>query len=61
MIHSRNHTQTVMIKPRKKTIEQRLRSKDKNEFYEVVDELKKDPEFMKELRRVNKSLVGISS
>lgn len=58
MIPPRNHSHTMMVKPRKKSLEQRLASKDRNEFYEALEEAKKDPGFIKAIDTFIKKSTG---
>lgn len=44
---------------KQKSIEAKLRSKNRDEFYEAVNKLKRDPHFLKELKRITKELVGV--
>ncbi len=47
-----------MIKPRKKSLETRLHSKDRNEFWEAVEEAKRDPSFIKAIDLFIKKSTG---
>ena len=55
------HPQVMMLKERKKPLEVRLRSKNREEFWEALEEAKRDPEFVKELKRITKELGGVDS
>lgn len=48
-----------MVKTRKKSLEMRLASKNKTEFWEAVEEIKKDPQFLKEIDRFIKATTRV--
>ena len=57
----KTHAQAVMAKPKKKSLEARLRSKDRNEFFEALEEAKKDRVFIKAIDTFIKKSTGNQS